>query len=176
MKKVLLITLNLLFLTSCVLFDPTYVVQAKKGYADYYLERIDMDEVLKRPRELKKIGNHELLLPSKTTFKYGTTLYGDDEIFGKRRRYFYDESKGLGAEIYLIDDTMEYISNTGRGRYLYFINKAGRARHGASSYDQVLIPIKKDLYISCDLHYKATEANEARERCEKVVDMLKKGL
>ena len=129
MKKVLLITLNLLFLTSCVLFDPTYVVQAKKGYADYYLERIDMDEVLKRPRELKKIGNHELLLPHKTTFKYGSTRHRKDEIFGKKRRYFYDESKGLGEEIYLIEDTMEYISST--GEYLKFnSNKAGRGRHG----------------------------------------------
>ena len=175
MKKVLLITLNLLFLTSCVLFDPTYVVQAKKGYADYYLERIDMDEVLKRPRELKKIGNHELLLPHKTTFKYGSTRHRKDEIFGKKRRYFYDESKGLGEEIYLIDDTMEYISKTPDGVFLkYSTNKAGRAIHGRR--EQVLIPIKKDLYISCRLHYKATEANESYPECEIGVDLLKKGM
>ena len=104
MQKVLLITLNLLFLTSCVLFNPTRVVHAKKGEPDYYDEKIDMDEVLKRPRVSKKIGNHELLLPSKTTFKYGNTRNGGDEIFGKKRRYFYDESKGLGEEIYFVND------------------------------------------------------------------------
>lgn len=179
MRKILLITLSLLFLTSCSFFrDPKEKdYTPNKGYADYYKELIDMDEVLKRPRVSKKIGNHELLLPSKTTFKYGNTRNGGDEIFGKKRRYFYDESKGLGEEIYFIDDTMENLSLTKNGESLnYFINKEGRTRHGTGGGPMVLIPIKKDLYISCRLWRKPTEAYEAYPECEKAVEMLKEGL
>ena len=112
LKKIIMI-LGLLLVSSCQMFlvdSSEWVTDSpKRGNPDYKSEIFSMEDILKRPRVVKRLEKNTVSLPEKTTFKYGSVAMGTDKIFGKKRKYFYDEVSKLGSEIYLVEDTKEEI-------------------------------------------------------------------
>ena len=177
LKKVIMILIFLVLVPSCQMFlvdssewkEPS----AKKGYADYY-PNFDL-ELFDRNKVLKQIGKYNVMLPEKTNFIYGKTIHGTDRIFGKKRKYFYDEKSKLGSEIYLIEDTFEEISKVYSNINIYS-EKNGRYKVSipGSPGLGILIRIKPKLYLVCKSRdVKEWNTYTAKLDCEELVKIMK---
>lgn len=176
LKRVCLMLLFVIFLQSCLLMPVDMSEMpgshSKEGDADYY-PSFDMGNILNRDKVLTKIGKYNVMLPEKTIFKYGSTAYGTDEIFGKKRKYFYDEISKLGSEIYLIEDTFEKISKNGR----IYNEKNGRYKISGGYKREILIKIKSDLYLVCKSEdIKAWNSYIVKSSCEDLIKVMQEGV
>lgn len=157
MKKVIMILSFLILISSCQMFllDSSEWTGplTKKGQADHGL-RISESELLSRKREKQTISGYSITMPENMVFKYGSTVYGTDILFGKKRKYLYDKISKTGGSIFIIEDSIQNIraQQTNRDYIVDKVAKNGRYKIEAGSFDSsggLLIEIRSNLYIAC---------------------------
>ncbi len=157
MKKVIMILSFLILISSCQMFllDSTEWTGplAKKGQADHGFY-FPVSETLGRKREIQTISGYKIAMPENMVFKYGSTVYGTDVLFGKKRQYLYDKVNKMGTSIYLIEGSIQNIRSQENNRD-YVVDateKNGRYKIRVKSFSPeggVLIEIRPNLYVAC---------------------------
>jgi len=180
MKKIVMIMLSLMFIMSCSFFlqdsSEWSGPHAKKGQADGDTD-FGEEDILGRRKVKQQISGYSITMPEDMEFKYGSTVYGTDKLFGKKRKYLYDNRIKTGTNIYLIEETIgKLISYSENDAYIWKkeSKKNGRYKMEAKAYSSsggVLIEIKSGLYLTC----RAKELNSyvVGNTCEAIVKVMK---
>ena len=179
MKKIVMLMLSLMFIVSCSFFlqdsSEWSGPHAKKGQADAGAD-FGEEEILGRRRVKQQISGYSITMPEDMEFKYGSTVYGTDKLFGKKRKYLYDNRTKTGTSVYLIEESIEkLISYSENDAYIWKneIKKNGRYKMEAKAYNSrggILVDIKPNLYVVCgsnNRNYVGTE------QCEAIVKVMK---
>ncbi len=176
LKKVIMILIFWVLVPSCQMFlvdssewkEPS----AKKGNADYYEKTFSANDVLTSRKHPEKIGSYYINMPENYKFRYGSTVFGTDVLFGKKRKYLYDIKNNLGSEIYLIEGNIKNF-NTGLNDIIGQKGERYRFKRitASSSVKGLLIKIKEDLYIACK--ERKDNSYEAMPACEAIVKIMK---
>ena len=157
LKKILLMLFLGVFLQSCLLMpvDMSEMTgpSPKKGQGDYGFD-FSVSETLGRKRETQIISGYKITMPENMVFKYGSTVYGTDVLFGKKRQYLYDKVNKMGTPVYLIEGSIQNI-RAQQTNWDYIedkVAKNGRYKIEAYSFNSsggLLIEIRPNLYIAC---------------------------
>ena len=174
MKKIIMIILSLMFMLSCSFFlqdsSEWSGPHAKKGQADAGAD-FGEEEILGRRRVKQQISGYSITMPEDMEFKYGSTVYGTDKLFGKKRKYLYDNKTKTGTNIYLIEDTIENMNEDNNSVVYRKSEQNGRYRMDFSgSSSGVVVKIKSNLYVAC----RSNNRNYVGTRpCEAIVKVMK---
>ena len=172
MKKNIILILSLIILSSCIT-DMSQLTGPipKKGYSDYGAEFTEKD-ILERRKVVEQISGYNIKMPENMVFKYGKSAT-TDELFGKKRKYLYDEVTKTGTSVFLIEQPIyelkAYIAKkegsiyeVGNGKY--------RITTGPFQY-QMMIEIKPELFIAC--RALSSEIEKGVPICEAIVKVMK---
>ncbi len=154
MKKVIMILIFLVLVPSCQMFlvdsSEWKGPSPRKGQADYGFD-FSSSETLRRKREIQIISGYKITMPENMVFKYGSTVYGTDVLFGKKRKYLYDNVNKMGTSIFLIEDSIKNLKHQ-----IDYVDdkvaKNGRYKIEVNSFSPeggLLIEIRPNLYIAC---------------------------
>lgn len=176
MKKVLLfILVSTLLLAN--LEDVIIPRPPRKGEPDYY-ETIKSSEILSRKRVKQVINGHSISMPENMRFKKGSQAEGEDKMFGKKRKYLYDDTTGFGNSVYLIEDTIEnlsaYKSRFSTDSVSLYEQKNGVYKFRTSNISNgLLIKIKNNLYIACRAYDYTSYTPGEKTPCAAIVKVMK---
>ena len=174
MKKIIMIILSLMFMLSCSFFlqdsSEWSGPHAKKGQADGDTD-FGEEEILGRRRVKQQISGYSITMPEDMEFKYGSTVYGTDKLFGKKRKYLYDNRTKTGTNIYLIDEVIDNLKGDESATVFKDTKKNGRYEMVAKAFSSgVFIEIKPNLYVAC----RSNNRNYVGTRpCEAIVKVMK---
>lgn len=172
MKKNIILILSLIMLSSCIT-DMSQLTGPlpKKGYSDYGAEFTEKD-ILERRKVVEQISGYNIKMPENMVFKYGKSAT-TDELFGKKRKYLYDEVTKTGTQVFLIEESMlelkMYIAKK-EGSIYEIGNGKYRITTGPFQY-QMMIEIKSGLYIACKAA--SPEIEKGVPVCEAIVKVMK---
>ena len=174
MKKNIILILSLIMLSSCII-DMSQLTGPipKKGYSDYGAEFTEKD-ILERRKVVEQISGYNIKMPENMVFKYGKSAT-TDELFGKKRKYLYDEVTKTGTQVFLIEESIEKMKDYGKrkGESYVFSEENKRYKIGISLLDEVsvMIEIKPGLYIACEAE--EIGSRKAVPICEAIVKVMK---
>ena len=177
MKKIIFVVLSLMFIVSCSFFlqdsSEWSGPHAKKGQADGDTD-FGEEDILGRRKVKQQISGYSITMPEDMEFRYGSTVYDTDKLFGKKRKYLYDNRTKTGTNIYLIEETIgKLISYSENDAYIWKkdTKKNGRYEMVAKAFSSgVFIEIKPNLYVACN----SNNRNYMGTRpCEAIVKVMK---
>ena len=164
MKKIIMVVLSLMFIVSCSFFlqdsSEWSGPHAKKGQADAGAD-FGEEEILGRRRVKQQISGYSITMPEDMEFKYGSTVYGTDKLFGKKRKYLYDNKTKTGTNIYLIEDTIENM------------NEDNNSWSHSKSNEKPVNKIRFDIQISLRKNTGVSDEKSLFERSEFMIFQTK---
>ncbi|EEY34170.1 hypothetical protein [Pseudoleptotrichia goodfellowii] len=174
MKKNIILILSLIILSSCIT-DMSQLTGPipKKGYSDYGAEFTEKD-ILERRKVVAQISGYNIKMPENMIFKYGKSAT-TDELFGKKRKYLYDEVTKTGTSVFLIEESIEKMKEYEKKRGGSYIFSEERKRYNIRisilEGVSVMIEIKPGLYIACEAE--EIGSMKAVPVCEAIVKVMK---